>query len=70
MGATSPVIIEIKEDNKIKKYSKQNKKFSKVKKFPKIIIKQSEQLYYSICRIYDKNNTVKGTGLFMQIIRK
>jgi hypothetical protein len=47
MGATSPVIIEIKEDNKIKKYSKQNKKFSKVKKFPKIIIKQSEQLYNS-----------------------
>ena len=67
MGATSPVIIEIKEDNKIKKYSKQNKKFSKIKKFPKIIIKQSEQLYNSICRIYDKNNTVKGTGFFMQI---
>ena len=53
-----------------KKYSKQNHKFSK----EKITLKassqnksNSEQLYYSICRIYNGKSKIIGTGFFMQI---
>ena len=68
MGATSPVIIEIKDTNKINKYSKQQNKISKKrKKFSKIKINKSEQLYNSICRIYDEKNKKNGTGFFMRI---
>ena len=36
------------------------------KKFPKTI-NNSEQLYNSICRIYEEKNNKNGTGFFMQI---
>lgn len=68
MGGTSPVIIEMKDDNTIKKYSKQNKKFPKLKIIPKKPIKNSNQLFNSICRIYDEKNIKRGIGFFMQII--
>ena len=69
MGATSPYIIEIRDINRINKYSKKiNKTPKKIKKLPKIKINKSEQLYNSICRIYDEKNKKNGTGFFMQIV--
>ena len=68
MGGTSTVIIEVQEGNKIKKYSKQNTKSSKIEKIPNIKINNSDQLFNSICRIYDEENKKSGTGFFMQMI--